>query len=191
MMSCQELVELLLTQRSTTSQLLEAVSPLASLHSALRFVATSYDVKCEYVDRICIYSAHPADPVPSEPALKYIYDLRRRLDTLRNYSKGRYAELGLKVTTGCVEVARWPERRRMLATAAAQYLGEQPYDAVVCHRCDNFKCVNGAHLFWGTQGDNMRDAVLKGRRGKNEVAQRLASAEAELEHILFLKDSVR
>jgi len=35
---------------------------------------------------------------------------------------------------------------------------------VVCHRCDNRKCCNPAHLFVGTQRDNIMDMLAKERR---------------------------
>jgi len=44
--------------------------------------------------------------------------------------------------------------------------GRNPCDLMACHSCDNPPCCNPAHLFAGTNTDNVKDCVLKGRNTK-------------------------
>lgn len=89
-----------------------------------------------------------------------------------------------------IEVAR--KRKTVYAHRIAWELahGPIPKGQYVCHSCDNPICVNAAHLFLGTQFDNMRDASSKGRlsvprkrnreRKATAVARYLAGATAQV-----------
>lgn len=59
----------------------------------------------------------------------------------------------------------WLNGMHWNASRAAYFLlvGEIPDSKVVCHSCDNPKCCNPAHLWLGSQADNVRDCSKKGR----------------------------
>ena len=62
---------------------------------------------------------------------------------------------------------KWISSHRVSYT---EFVGEIPDGKVVCHKCDNKKCCNPEHLWVGTQKENVRDAIEKGRhhvRDKN------------------------
>ena len=94
----------------------------------------------------------------------------------------RFAKKIAPQESGCIEwtgsggdrAKAWPlpygqvhlAGRMVKAHHAAWFLryGEwPPVGKILCHRCDNARCVNVDHLFLGTHADNAKDRDSKGR----------------------------
>ena len=58
-------------------------------------------------------------------------------------------------------------RRKVLAPRFSYELVHGPIEdgMFVCHHCDNRRCVRPDHLFLGTNSDNIKDCVAKGKFG--------------------------
>lgn len=82
---------------------------------------------------------------------------------------GRF-RLGRK-TDGMIQAHRW---------SLEQELGRRiPEDKMVCHHCDNPRCVNPGHLYEGTGLDNERDKRERGRHSRQGIPpEKLRRGEA-------------
>jgi hypothetical protein len=126
---------------------------------------------------------------------KFLSDLERRICRLRlrihkyqGYSLSCLGEvLGTRPVTPCRTGARLSKAKRAELHQAQRRIRKK---LVIMHRCDVRTCVADDHITFGTQSDNMRDMLLKGRgtgRCKTDVATKLARAQAQLEEELCLQ----
>lgn len=70
------------------------------------------------------------------------------------------------------------------------FKGDIPKGLLVCHKCDNTKCINPEHLFLGTQSDNIKDAFRKGRKDvKGENCPAAKISEKDVREIFKLRQA--
>jgi len=96
-------------------------------------------------------------------------------------------EAGCWIWMGATQVRGYGElishNRKHLAHRASYevFVGLIPEGMNVCHSCDNVYCVNPAHLFLGTQKQNLQDMASKGRstRGQRNPMAKLTEEEVK------------
>jgi hypothetical protein len=105
---------------------------------------------------------------------KYELPMRRKLERriVKDEATGCWIWQGQVNNYGYGVVSyNTPNKRRTATTAhRASYqtfVGRVPMGHVVCHKCDVPRCINPAHLFTGTQQQNIDDMMQKGRGNRD------------------------
>jgi hypothetical protein len=79
--------------------------------------------------------------------------------------KSRCSRLShINLSEPCMEIGHYHnmELRVYLAHELKVMLPDERYQAYVCHACNNEKCSNKHHIYWGTAKDNHLDKVENG-----------------------------
>lgn len=77
------------------------------------------------------------------------------------------------------------ERRQIYAHRLAYliFYGELPEDRMVCHTCDNPRCVRPSHLFLGSAADNLGDMRDKDRHLRGERNAKAKLTDDKVRHM--------
>lgn len=105
--------------------------------------------------------------------------------------------------TGCLEWQAYRDRKGYGRAAASEYgevlthriayivaYGSIPAGLHVLHHCDNPPCCNPAHLYAGTNDDNMADRIAR-NRNRGAVGERNCKAKLTAEQIAAIRRDSR
>ena len=122
----------------------------------------------------------------------------RKYNNKPNRTSYKNKELRLKeMENGCIEcishkipkrgypiITRDKERQKL-----GKYLYEKEFGKVekkldMCHKCDNPKCVNIEHIYFGTRKENVRDMMVRNRNQKGEMKMNSKLKEWQIQEIM-------
>jgi hypothetical protein len=70
----------------------------------------------------------------------------------------------LNLSSDCVEIGGGSQQFRGLLAHFLNTTLSTKRDAILCHACNNAKCSNVNHLYWGTYSENLQDSFDTGRK---------------------------
>lgn len=106
--------------------------------------------------------------------------------TVKN-ANGCWVWQGCKIHTGYGRVQRRPNAWLAHRLAWTLTHGDIPPETFVLHHCDNPPCINPAHLYLGTQHDNMRDMIARERY--NNKGERNGRAKLTANLVRYIRTS--
>lgn len=141
----------------------DLVKPLFDKGFGSRKIATELGLKRDVVRRVLneLNIRHAKHPInTTDTILSKVY---------KNEHSGCWEWQGSKNNEGYGQVSYQGKIHLVHRLTYELIIGRIESDMYVCHKCDNPKCCNPAHLFIGTPRDNQIDCRLKNRNPTSKI----------------------
>ncbi len=92
---------------------------------------------------------------------------------------------------GKIGATQWAKKYRINSAHQLAYIltyGEYDRQLIICHKCNNRRCINPDHLYAGTVQDNSNDMVNSGRSLIGSLNHQSKLTDESARYILINKD---